>query len=68
MIEKFTYSQVVDYLVNNDKDIEDMAETFRECSHCGEYVFVDDQSSEVELEEYTYYDVCDECCEVLSDN
>lgn len=67
-VEKLTELEAIELCGYHNLDWEEHGQIVRQCSCCGAYVHVDEQSGEAEINGYTYFDICDQCqSEIESD-
>lgn len=65
IVSKMTEKQAKQYCEDQQYEWDYSSSLVRECSCCDMYVSVDDISSEIVINESTYFDVCDQCsCEL----
>lgn len=68
LVNKMTEEQAVLYCEEQDLDWNESSEILRECTVCDHFVSVDDISAERNIENTTYYDICDQCGDLLENN
>ncbi len=63
-----TIVEIMNEMQKADIHPDDAAQYYRQCSCCGAFVYVDEQSAERHIKGTTYYDICDHCIERAENN